>query len=114
MNYRTGFQRLYAVVSVAWIAFIVVIALKELPPPDQKQGDVFDQIDAENHARVIAVDPNDFTSEPPKKAWRDESRANTVIWFTGWAVIPPALGYFLFFGIAPWVYRGFRSQPTNI
>ena len=135
-NYRHGLQRLYVVLAISWITFVVVAtqsgrwrpwpymprASWELPPHDSVVPAPHGQWEIESETPIVppvtAPSPTK-TNGPqfvsPEKFLRDaalqEERHRSIVrwsWVTGIAIVPSALGYVLLFYVAPWVYRGFR------
>lgn len=122
MNYRLGFQRLYAVLVVFWIAFVLVGSQsgrwKSLPHPPRPQADTessrqltdseLDAIlkDKKDESR-FKVSPEQFLHEESRKEQRHRA---LIYWLSlgGIAVAPPVLGYFFLFYVSIWIYRGFR------
>lgn len=133
MNYQRGFQRLYVLLVICWIAFVVLatqsgrwrpwpymprasweLQTSAIPPRGQWE------IESETPIVPPVMTPipaktNDPKFVSPEKFLRDaalqeERHRNIVKWslVAGAAVAPSALGYALLFYVAPWVYRGFK------
>ena len=131
MNYRRGFQRIYAMLTLAWIAILLLNL-----PSDRwdfwRKWDIFDQVAAhpcavEGHCSeeelkfpwiAARVDQEARLREQPK--WKTlseyitlsvpvESRVARFLWLVDLLLLPPTLGYTAFFIMAPWIYRGFKS-----
>lgn len=119
MNYRRGFQRIYAVIAVLWAVLIVatlgqkdgwgstrdqspLYIVKSEPLPTPPAGYVVDP----SEVQPVKA-PDWFDQTRPHSA--PESRLHYFLWTAGAAVVPPALGYGLLFGLVPWIYRGFRA-----
>jgi hypothetical protein len=99
MNYRRGLQRVYAALTIAWIVATLLIAVRDRPthtdwievPP---KGDVFDQVAAEYKR----------DHQPPTREELVRYCGIQGVFVFG----PPVAGYLLFFGVVPWIYRGFK------
>ena len=107
MTYRRGFHRLYAVLTVVWIAS----ALIALPSSRLKfwipEPTVF--VDQSTGERLTP--PAGYHPEPIdryKKAI-GPSQTERLLWLMEVLALPPAAGYLLLFQIVPWVYRGFGT-----
>jgi hypothetical protein len=104
MNYRRGLQRLYAVLTVAWVAAILLVVA---PSPR------FREWQSGGWSNTY-----DFTgnSDPPTEVYLHKVR---LLSWQGWllaigmALIPPLTGYWLSFTVSRWVYRGFRPPTKN-
>jgi len=95
MNFRTGFQRLFAVLSVGWVAVVLLTQGPNMPPRPA--------------SAVVETGLKALGFEPEPLSWRAQSRTHFVIWLGALSLVPPALAYFLFFLTLPWIYRGFRA-----
>lgn len=87
MNYRRGLQRVYAVLTAAWVvAVLLAVIYKGWQPQALFNG-----------------------------GWEFADISLTEEFRMGWISIaaissgPPILGYLLFFHVLPWIFRGFRS-----
>jgi hypothetical protein len=109
MNYRRGFQRVYAMLAAVWIAAVLFVI-----PPDRfkvwsvelESPEEFLNFQRDHPTRnmlfFLLVDnfPNPhYSSKVEKSAWL----ATTLL-------LPPVFGYFLLFYVGPWIFRGFRSE----
>jgi hypothetical protein len=135
MNYRRGFQRLYAVLTVAWAA-VVCFAYQWTAQPRADGGDWFTQKAPPKSAfgagefppgmrpDVSVKPPPGYTLDTPP-AQPDEfdqykvrnappknpaTPTTTTRYAKGIsiALIPPASGYLILFQIVPWIWRGFK------
>jgi hypothetical protein len=94
LNYRRGFQRLYAAMTVTWIAFtLFMVPSGRWEPWRATERPPQDALD-----RLIAT-------VPPDPHWLATTRWT---WAAGLSVGVPLGSYALLFLIAPWVTRGFR------
>ncbi len=135
MNYRRGFQRIYAVLTVAWIVAVLLIL-----PPDRwnfwRTWDAFDEL--ELHPCVGPCSAEELKQpwiaaildrearlaiQPKWKTFGEyitlsvpvESRVQRFLWLFGLLVLPPAMGYAVLFLLAPWIFRGFKQpRPRNV
>jgi hypothetical protein len=134
MNYRCGLQRVYAVLTTAWI-----IALLFILPADRLKFWQADQWETlADHAvpmSAAAASPQPKSSGQPdidydalaKRAisetsqvkfaatpssW-DQSRTHKFLWLMSFLMLPPAVGYAALFLVIPWVYRGFRPRTPK-
>jgi hypothetical protein len=122
MNYRRGLQRVYAVLTVGWIAVVLFalpayrqrfwasgFVLRYVPlTPEQFRaaldaGFTPDQIIEYEQMRKAATIP---------KASFSESRIGKAAWLAGVLFLPPISGYVIACFIIPWIYRGFRPAST--
>ena len=101
LNYKRGLLRLYAALSVLWIAVVLVVAVRDSgwiplssypdsfvtdsPATPTKKPDIFDAI----------------TDHPVRDYW--VSRTSVML-------LPPALGYAVLFLVMPWIGRGFKND----
>jgi hypothetical protein len=119
MDYRRGFQRVYAVLTVAWVLIVLAVAFRDRPLPHKP--DIWERAAALPPAKdQPEIDPKDLhpTVLPEDfLGWQVESEAPT----TGailrhWgkrsalAVLAPAAGYLFLFMVIPWIYRGFKPR----
>jgi hypothetical protein len=122
MNYRRGFQRVYALLVVLWIAFVLLATQsgKWRPWPYMPRAQW--EIDAEKavippplprsaantNEPVFNVSPEQFLRD----AAHQEERHRAIIrwsWVIGFALLPPIFGYLLLFYVTPWIYQGFTQ-----
>jgi len=117
MNYRRGFQRLYAVAVVSWVTFVLFTTQsgrwKPWPAMPHSQWEIESErpIDSPNPSNKegepkLTVSPEEFL----RNAAHQEERHRAIVrwsWVAGLALIPPILGYLLLFCVSPWIYRGF-------
>jgi hypothetical protein len=143
MTYRRGFQRIYAVLTVAWIAGILLFL-----PTDRldfwRKWDMFDQFAAHPCATPAEIfndqQAQRKTELPPcteqevhqmleqalkhaeKPTWiyehitlavPIESRFQRFLWLLCLLMAPPAVGYVVLFYVAPWVFRGFKISRAR-
>jgi hypothetical protein len=101
MNYRHGFQRLYAVLTVAWVAVVLTASIQDRPRAHKP--DIWDQ------AAALSLTPDGY------KEWEIENEIllpGVLLHYwavrSSVAVLPPALFYLFLFHVVPWVYRGFK------
>ncbi|HSR07238.1 MAG TPA: hypothetical protein VLM42_08820 [Bryobacteraceae bacterium] len=142
MNYRRGFQRVYAVLTVVWIAGLILalpnyrvrfwqkqrgeasladVDLAKSGIATTTKGDIFDQIDAERHKQpydlpkgAVPVDPNgNGGSFVPDEPVATETRTEKFLWLAGVLFGPPIAGYAAIFLVVPWVFRGFRPSASS-
>jgi hypothetical protein len=105
MNYRRGLQRVYAIVTVAWIAvvFIGVFSGRWEPWVDWSNW--------ANRGWYFVSEVPTFTASiddidvPGTERLRVHLRWG---WSIGLASLPPLALYFILFFAIPWAYRGFR------
>lgn len=133
MNYRNGFQRLYAVFTLLWI----VGTLLFLPTERWdfwRKWNFWDQVEA--HVCDTPCSPEELkqpwiadrmdqqarlATQPKWKTFYEyitlsvpvESRVQRFLWLLGLLVLPPALGYLVLFLLVPWVVRGFRPLKQH-
>jgi hypothetical protein len=107
-NYRRGFQRVYAILTVVW----VVLLLVTLPVSRLKfwQPEKWETLS--DHAAKSA-DPweqaaADYRRAAEHTAQESESKRNKLLWIANVVVLPPLIGYVALFYVVPWIYRGFR------
>jgi hypothetical protein len=144
MNYRRGFQRIYALVFGAWVTTTLLI----LPPQRLafwRKWSVFDEFAAHPCATQAEISKNQQDhqpteerpcsdqeifnqveeearhAEPPKWIYDHitlavpiESRLQRFMWLLGLLILPPAIGYAAFFYIATWIFRGFKSSTRGL
>jgi hypothetical protein len=143
MNYRRGFQRIYAVLTLAWVAGTLVFL-----PTDRldfwRKWDMLDQIAAhpcatpaeiwndEQAHRETEMPPcteqelNRMVEEEVKHAEKPtwiyrhvtlaapiESRVQRFLWLLSLLLGPPTFGYAALFYLAPWICRGFKSPKRR-
>ena len=125
LNYRRGLQRLYIVVSVSWMAVILVLAVRDRPIPD-----FWDAVAAAapiEPAPAVQI-PKSFSPGQPTKSTRDifdvvagtpttvpKSEGDHTIrnyWISRGALmaLPPLVCYLVFFVTVPWVAKGFKKE----
>jgi hypothetical protein len=107
MTYRRGFQRAYAVVVVAWVAFVL------LGTPSERLRFWDRSVDfggIANRYGGVSANPTFSDIVLEKFPYPDHlgTRTSKLVWLTEAVILPPVLGYVLLFHISRWVYRGFR------
>jgi hypothetical protein len=102
MNYRRGFQRVYAVLTVVWIAIVLFTVISGRWEPWLRLH--FHQGMASLEDIVPDQSNNQFDQAT---VWREGARQRWV-WALGLSLIPPVVLYLLLFYVALWIYRGFR------
>jgi len=95
MNFRTGFQRLFAVLSVGWVAAVLLNQVPYMPPAPAPA--------------VVETGLKALGFQPDPLPWRAQSRTHFVMWLAALSLAPPTLAYLLLFLTFPWIYRGFRA-----
>jgi hypothetical protein len=97
MNFRRGFQRLYLVFVLVWIAgvFVVVFSGRSMPP----------WIDGLAIVRSETLGGSDY----PLSGWSPA----VWVWAAGLLFIPPVVGYVALFYVWPWIASGFKSESTD-
>lgn len=121
MNFRTGFQRLFAVLSVGWVAAILLIEGPKLLQPNDWQTVDYDALAGQAGAISSLPPPaspgytdvpaglKSLGFVPDPVPWRAQSRTHFALWLAAVSLVPPALAYLLLFLTLPWIYRGFRA-----
>lgn len=91
-NYRHGFQRIFLVLTIAWmaVAFLAVFSGRSMPPWLDRLTVLRSQVIGGSSSPLAGWSP---------AVW---------LWAIGLSLIPPAIAYLLLFFVAEWVYRGFR------
>ena len=100
MNYRRGLQRVYAVLTVAWVAIILLVVAPSF------------QFRRWSGAWESTYD-HFPSSDPPTKIYLQQFGLlplHSWLLAIGIALIPPLIGYWLWFHVSRWVYRGFRLK----
>jgi hypothetical protein len=133
MNYRRGLQRIYAVLTVAWIAGALFVLpaerlnFRSIEQPPEVAAFIRDFGEAslwkaplgyERYKPINLPDvlPAEFFQRRDAAVAAQERaeqsgprfRAAKALWLFGVLLLPPLLGYALLFGVIPWIYRGFR------
>jgi hypothetical protein len=134
MNYRRGFQRIYAVCTALWIALVVAISIPDQPPngdfevhlangtilhfPPGTDPAVIDTI-AKRHSQQGASEPSaviflDKDGYPIARSLLGPFQARIQYWAlrSGIALVPTAVLYILLFLVIPWIHRGFRPEAN--
>jgi hypothetical protein len=107
MNYRRGFQRVYAALTVVWITVIMFVVLADFWQPWYSPIFNGGWSSTEDQSPLAVV-----RSEPlPAQTWTVAQQVRRWTWATGLSMVPPLLGYLILFYLLPWIYRGFRSSP---
>ena len=116
MNYRRGSQRLYVVMTGAWIG-LLLLALPSyrvrfwVAPIDYgKYGVVTtptgDWFKDNAPKSIVTQNPDSFEPDPPTIS---DSRVGKALWLLVVTLGPPAMGYIVVFVVVPWIFRGFRG-----
>ena len=140
MNYRRRFQRVYAALTVAWIAVLLFML-----PADRLrfwQAEIWqstydhspEAVDLSRYGTVEPTPPppNETKALSDAKGWTvvketpidygphsavpipfGESPTGKSAWLASVLFLPPVLGYIAIFLVIPWIYRGFRSGTPN-
>jgi len=111
MNYRRGFQRIYAACCLFWIALVLVYAVVQRPRPVDWSGvdeTCFKDLSCIEKFRKMLGEQERFLQTERTGSWWV---AYSIV-YAAIALLPPAVGYFFLFHffvwIYRWVYRGFR------
>jgi hypothetical protein len=132
MNYRRGFQRVYAVLTLAWIAVVAAGSLHDhfaqrsdpyakyggsfVPPPLSSREAIpsFEEfkktlpsVPPPPRAPGAAIDYGAH-SVAPLESPGSESPLRYWAVRSGVALLPPGVIYLFLFYVIPWIYRGFR------
>jgi len=102
MTYRRGFQRVYALLTVAWIGLVLLTVLPGYWRPWLAASIWEMDLRPNTPTHSISVDEIDV---PATAKLEVQTRR---IWALGLSVIPPLVLYLSLFLIAPWIIRGFR------
>jgi hypothetical protein len=109
MNYRRGFQRLYLVLSVAWMV-VACLAYRWSNQPRSDAGDRFTRNAASQSLSGGGGDEFDQylvkTAPPPNSEAPNGIRRYAK--GVSIAFIPPLFGYLILFQVVPWIWRGFK------
>jgi hypothetical protein len=118
MNYRRGFQRLYLVLAIAWIAAIPFAVLSGRWEPYSAQGSSVPAAPVYDDGKTVLAQLTDEQLQVYKElllkkqaqALLEKNRLVRAqwLWTIGLSLLPPFLMYGLLFCIGPWVCRGFR------
>lgn len=104
MTSRSGFLRLYTVLTFAWIAVIFYTVLPGRWEPWITWSAWETQIQRYPNTRMPEVIvPADIIDTSIQTRWT---------WVIGLSLAPPAVIYIVLFHIVPWVYRGFRATTS--
>lgn len=126
MNYRKGFLRLYTVLAVCWIALYLAVTVSrpstpfaETTLPSELKRPDFYILPEEQQRRLLADADKDFAGLPlveqnkvlaylatDLQKYRRKRLASTL----EFSLIPPIVGFALFFLIVPWIAAGFRPN----
>lgn len=122
MNYRRGFQRVYAVLTVVWIAASLIalpahrLRFWEAPSLEGEKiqfeplpgGMTIDEL-ARKHGSTVepagGTTPDSFVQDEPTFT---RTCIGKSLWLAGLLFLPPLAGYATIFLVIPWIYRGFR------
>jgi hypothetical protein len=106
MNYRRGFQRAYAALTVVWIAAMsFAIFYGDWKPWFALRSSGPWQIESEaviRHGTASDIDWAATSRMEMQTRW---------MWAAGLSILPPLAAYVILFYALPWVYRGFRPAP---
>ena len=129
MNYRHGFQRVYAVLTVVWIMAVLVFApsqrlrfwkvdqitgvqelmkdpkFQELAPSAQKEA--LAEIDP-RFAQLSEESYLPFRERMKEVTPQRYVRLKQLLWLLGVIVLPPAAVYVISVYLVPWIYLGFK------
>jgi hypothetical protein len=102
MNFRRGFQRVYAVLTVAWVGvmlFVIPSHRLRFWTPDT------------DYDALLPPPPPGYTiiSSPDSPKITGAGRVEKSVWLFEVMALPPIAGYLLIFLVAPWIYRGFQG-----
>jgi hypothetical protein len=110
MNYGRGLRRVYALLTVAWIALVVsmVVSNRWVWTPWRITPTTEDAL-LKEYGGVVA-DPNDhqYDDSPLVKAVGPPV-SRKIAEVAALALPIPITGYLLLFYAVPWVFRGFKS-----
>lgn len=102
MNYRRGFQRVYAVLTVVWAAAMLFAVLSDVWQPWYSPILNGGWSSTEDQLRIVRSEPL------PGQTLDSAQQVRRWLWAAGLSTLPPLLGYLILFYLVPWVYRGFR------
>jgi hypothetical protein len=135
VNYRCGFQRLYAVLAIAWVAALLFVlpsgrvsfwvadhpvASSAITKRIASNGKTYVfPLDATKDEIQELVGLSVAWAEVPNGDWQHETKSDNrpeplsprpgqALWLAGVLFVPPMLGYATIFLLIPWIYRGFR------
>jgi len=123
MNYRRGLQRLYVLMVLCWIAFVLLATQsgrwKPWPAAYNSEWDI-ESMTPIASSSAVSEKPTDpkWTVTPEqylRRYARQQNQRSYIVrwsWVAGLSIIPPLLTYFLLFYITPWIYRGFAPTHT--
>jgi hypothetical protein len=120
-NYKRGLLRVYAVVSVLWMATVLVVAVRDLPISDwsvvsERPDDGTPALNTPNATTATQPDALDKLIAGMPRKRRDIFDVIAPESGTYWAsrialtVLPPALCYASLFLVVPWIVRGFKGD----
>ena len=125
MNIRRGFQRVYGLLTVAWIALVIFMVLSNrwICEPWWRVLPISYDTFYNNLTEQAGLPPNAKVEEMPSVFINryfqimgdinDHLRAKKAIWIAALSLPLPIFGYLLLFGALPWIYRGFKPSPRT-
>jgi hypothetical protein len=120
MKYRHGFLRIYAVLSVCWMAAWLYFGFKKSPDlrlneakRRELDGIVRTMMDEDETDDDIQVVVDDFRQKYGERSWSTTLRRVATSDTVPVAFLLPLGGYLIAFVAAPWVVRGFRSKENG-
>ena len=120
MNYKRGFQRLYAVLTLTWAGLVLLTAPSDRLRFWTTPADAWTIVSE----RPIEVSPDAVQPLPKSGQWQstldgaaptpfDQTRIGKALWLVSYLVLVPGIGYTALFYLFPWIYRGFSTSNQN-
>jgi hypothetical protein len=110
MNCRRGLKRVYVILTVVWITFVLAATLPEYwqpwrsTLPDWVRADEF--LLTKNFSNAKPLDVDAFMAGQVRK----EIKREKWIWMASLCAMVPLILYAFLFYVVPWAYRGFRPE----
>lgn len=103
MNYRRGLQRVYVVLTVAWIAVVLVLSIRDRPKP---QFTTYVKCISDTPDTTLSSDPDCIPKpyDEPGRLWKYWAIRGSV------AILAPGAIYLLLFSVLPWICHGFKPS----
>jgi hypothetical protein len=129
MNYRRGFQRVYAVLTVVWVIAVLLFApsqrlrfwkVDQITQVQELMSDPkFQERDPSAQREALAeIDPrfaqlSDESYLPFRDRMKEVTppryvRLKQLLWLLGVIILPPAALYVISVYLVPWIYLGFK------